>query len=283
MKILSIDVGIKNLAVCIMNVNNNDNTDYNIQEWFIINLFHDTKLCECKIIDKKIEKICNKPAKFYKNNIYYCKNHAIKNDNYKLPTSDFNKYKKYKMNELYNLMNDYDISYNKNYKYTKTSIIEIIDNFKKNYIYDTINNTKCNEVSIIDIGINLKNELDKNVLKFLKEIDIVLIENQISPIANRMNNVQGMLTQYFIMNDLTNIIYVSSINKLKNIIGNKKTTYNERKKISIESTKNLLSKINNNTIEKEKIEKLFFSSKKQDDLADSFLQAIWYIENIISI
>jgi hypothetical protein len=47
-------------------------------------------------------------------------------------------------------------------------------------------------------------------------VDVVLIENQISPIAKRMKDVQVLLTQYFIMkSDETVIIYVSSSNKLK--------------------------------------------------------------------
>ena len=36
MKLLSIDVGMKNLAICLFNVTNN--TDYEIELWQIINL-----------------------------------------------------------------------------------------------------------------------------------------------------------------------------------------------------------------------------------------------------
>ena len=38
-----------------------------------------------------------------------------------------------------------------------------------------------------------------NKLPDIESITHVFIENQISPIANRMKTIQGMLAQYFIM------------------------------------------------------------------------------------
>ena len=62
----------------------------------------------------------------------------------------------------------------------------------------------------------------------LGDIDRVIIENQISPIANRMKTVQGMLSQYFLMsNDKLDIEFISSINKLKD--DDIHETYAERK------------------------------------------------------
>ena len=61
----------------------------------------------------------------------------------------------------------------------------------------------------------------------------------------------------------------------------RKTTYNERKKLGIQVTLDLLS--NNNQF---KIwDSNFVSSKKKDDLADSFLQGIWYVQdnNLIKV
>jgi len=80
------------------------------------------------------------------------------------------------------------------------------------------------------------------------------------------------------MKNMNNIQFISASNKLKMFIGNKKTTYNERKKIGIEETKKLLLKIGSDNIEKDKIIDMFNKHKKKDDLADSFLQGIWYIE-----
>ena len=57
---------------------------------------------------------------------------------------------------------------------------------------------------------------------------------------------------------------------------NKKTTYSERKKLGINVTEQIL--IENNFHD----QKSYFNQhKKKDDLADSFLQGLWYIKNII--
>ena len=76
MIIVSIDVGIKNLAYCIMenstiNNENNENT-FKIIKWDVINLCGQEMNCNCLILDKvkkskkstiiKVEKTCNKKA-----------------------------------------------------------------------------------------------------------------------------------------------------------------------------------------------------------------------------
>ena len=106
------------------------------------------------------------------------------------------------------------------------------------------------------------------------KIDKVLIENQISPIANRMKTVQGMIAQFFIMKNLTanNIEFVSATNKLKSFIGSKKTTYKERKTLSISVTLELIKK-------ELHWHKFFEKHNKKDDLADCFLQGLWYLKN----
>ena len=101
---------------------------------------------------------------------------------------------------------------------------------------------------------------------------MVIIENQISPIANRMKTIQGMVSQYFIMrNNCRHIEFISSMNKLKEYNGsNIKINYSDRKKLGI---KVCLEILNDNDKE------FFIKHKKKDDLADSFLQGLWYIKN----
>ena len=159
---------------------------------------------------------------------------------------------------------------------TKAKLIKAIESFIEKSVFENISAMKCNEVSLIDIGIAIKDKLEKLDTFIFSDIDVILIENQISPIANRMNAIQGMLTQYFIMKNMTNIQFISAANKLKMFIGNKKTTYSERKKIGIDETKKLLIKMDGNNIEKDKIIDMFNKHKKKDDLADCFLQALWY-------
>ena len=105
--------------------------------------------------------------------------------------------------------------------------------------------------------------------------DHVIIENQVSPLANRMKTIQGMVTQYFVMKNVPNIEYISSSNKLKNFLEDKKkTTYNERKKIGVDVTEKLIME-NDYLV---KWDEFFKTHKKKDDLADSFLQGLWFLE-----
>ena len=115
---------------------------------------------------------------------------------------------------------------------------------------------------------------------FLEEgaIAHVIIENQISPIANRMKTIQGMIAQYFIMNNNgENIEFVSASNKLKDCLIKDKTKYSERKKLGIARCLEILNtdfKFNGMT-------DYFAKHGKKDDLADSFLQGLWFIKNKI--
>jgi hypothetical protein len=114
---------------------------------------------------------------------------------------------------------------------------------------------------------------------FNEEISInhVIIENQISPIANRMKTIQGMIVQYFIMSEVNvdNIEFISASNKLKDCDIKDKTKYSDRKKLGISRCLEILNNeyYFNNMIE------YFNKHNKKDDLADSFLQGIWFIKN----
>jgi len=137
----------------------------------------------------------------------------------------------------------------------------------------------ANDTDLITVGKLLKLELDK--VSGIHDMTHVAIENQISKIASRMKTVQGMLSQYFIMQDICpHIEYVSSANKLKDLTSNvQENTYKQHKKDSVEISKQILGQ--NPSLGN--FDDLFNVSKK-DDLADAFLQGIWYLkrENIIS-
>ena len=127
-------------------------------------------------------------------------------------------------------------------------------------------------MNLIEIGINLKDKLN-NLYENIK-IDTVIIENQISPIANRMKTLQGMIAQYFILHNVIDIQFISASNKLKDYVSTK-TTYSERKHKGIEICEEIL--INNKDICQ--YLDMFNTHKKKDDLADCFLQGIWFLKN----
>lgn len=246
MIILSIDVGIKNLAYCLIEKNKKTT----ILDWNIINLSNATKhTCQ----------FCKKNANYKNKQIFSCKVHAKKHGFLKEDLTNIHTFKK---QELINILNK------KKYKHieydNKNNLLKII----KLNIFEKIKTINCNKINLIDIGKNILTQFDKLFNHI--NIDHVLIENQISKIANRMKCIQGMIAQYFIMKNNENIEFISSINKLK-CFTNKKTNYNERKKLSIEYTKKYLVDNQSTMITH------FDNHNKQDDLADCLLQGLWYL------
>ena len=74
MKIISIDVGIKNLAFCFLDTDDIDKTT--ILKWDVINLSQKVET-KCVELDKH-GCPCNNPAKFTKHSKYYCLKHSKK-------------------------------------------------------------------------------------------------------------------------------------------------------------------------------------------------------------
>ena len=194
---------------------------------------------------------------------------------------------------LRKIASSFDISNKKiNVDELRESVCDYID---ENLIEHVLNRNAKN-VDLIEIGVNLDKyfnkmfSFDKDNSEIIKP-DIILIENQISPIANRMKTIQGMIAQFFITHfrdvntngtngsNILPVKFVSSSNKLKGFVEGK-TTYDERKKKGIEVTIDLVS---NNSENKAKWLELFKKHSKKDDLADSYLQALWYSRTILKL
>ena len=267
MNILSIDVGMRHLAFCILHQQNNGN--YSILEWDIVDLCaSDNNICHALRQNKKV---CGKPAKYYKDTAYYCRLHA-KKQKYAVPSPDMklSQIKKMKITALKALAKKNDYSISKGSK--KADYINyIIADLSNNYLNPIIN-TNSKTINCVTFGRRIKLEFDLLLAK--TNIDCMIIENQIGPLALRMKMVQGMIMQHFIEIGCECIKEISPANKLKDFISNKKTSYAERKKIGIEVTRKLINENNNISGWKEHFEK----HKKKDDLADSFLQGLWYIK-----
>ena len=262
MKVLSIDVGIKNLALCLFDVENKDK--YGIIKWDVVSL------CNEMVVNCS----CGKPAKYNYKETYCCKKHCKNLNRPIIPKElELQKLKKIKINDLKNLLTNHKIEFDP--KMSKVHLLEYLDyELKIKYILPFSNTVKTSELSLIEIGINLKDVMG-NLYGDIY-IDTVIIENQISPIASRMKTLQGMIAQYFIMKNTTDIHFISAANKLKEYVTTK-TTYAERKHKGIEICEELL--INNELFGK--YLDMFHTHKKKDDLADCFLQGIWYLRNDI--
>lgn len=153
-----------------------------------------------------------------------------------------------------------------------------------------VNKTKLNNfnnTNIDEIKLNLWLRLDK--LPVLLDVDYVIIENQPVLRNPRMKTISESLYNYFLCRGIvdkerTNSIiqaikYINPSNKLKMEKDNSisvlkgstsKTKYKLTKSLAVEYTKNLLEKYPD-------FKDIFNNTKKKDDLADCFLQGLYYI------
>ena len=271
MNILSIDVGMKNLGCCLFSVN--DDMGYNVDKWDVLNLCNE-QFHYCGEINSKKNIKCGKKAKYTKNNKYYCKIHA-KNKNFKIPPSELSikKINKLKIKPLKDIANKYEFTFEKKDK--KDMIRQKIINCLEKDYFDVVTTSNANNFNLVHYGRNLKKEF--NIFLKNKKIDIVIVENQIGPKAMRMKTLQGMIMQHFIERDIPLVEEISASNKLKEFLGNTKTTYAERKKESIKITQQIINESNFLI----KWLEPFNKHKKKDDMADSFLQGRWYLKNTI--
>lgn len=270
MKILSIDVGIKNLAFCLFDKSNHSDV-FSINQWDSVNICEATDILKCGFVDKK--GACTTIAKYRKNDACFCLRHS-KKQSYDIPVAELKpaNVKKLKIQKLYELADKYNIVYDKPIK--KDVLVSLVNDHAKANCFQEIIVANASKVDLINVGRNIKQKFDA-LFDNEMMIDYVIIENQISPIANRMKTIQGMLAQYFIMCNVAvdKIEFVSASNKLGDCPAEEKATYKDRKRLGIKRCVEIMttdSRFNN------KLE-YFDTHKKQDDLSDAFLQGVWFI------
>ena len=238
-KVLSFDVGIKNLPYCIIEYIGNKNCK--ILDWGIINILNidNNELICCGKTQKG--DLCSKK----------CKNYILSND--------------------------------EKIGYCGIHLKKIIKN--ENIKIHTEKKININKMDMQLLFSYLINGLDKSKLtsEVLLDIDEILIENQPALKNPRMKTIQvGLYTYYYIRyfvdkksNRLKSIKLISAINKLKVYDGPKiestaKNKYARNKDLSIKYCEYLIKNDEKNI-------QFFLNHKKKDDLADSYLQGLYYI------
>ena len=217
MKVLSFDIGIKNLSYCLLCKDTKK-----ICDWGIINISCNK---ECEHINTKNNK-CDNNASFINDEILLCSQHS------------------------------------KNKKYI---------NIKK---YKNSNNT------IFNIGILLIKKIKEKGFDKL-DIEDVLLENQPCLKNPTMKSIQMILYSYFLnllieKTIIKKVELINARNKLKAYKGdpiecNITNKYKKTKYLAVVYCEKMI--INEDII----IKNLFKESKKKDDLSDSYLQGIYYI------
>jgi hypothetical protein len=272
MIIASIDVGIKNCSICIFDVQSK--CEYDVKIWKNISFVDDIPTMKCSGKLKK-GNICGKNASLEYKDLFFCNLHA-KSCEYKMPDSKLYKknISKKKIDELKEISKCIPIHFNDKMK--KSEIITQINEYVNNNYLQKIEKSKTQKFNLLSVGRNLVSKLDTILSELAQPIDILIIENQIGPLAIKMKTLQGMISQYFIMRiENIQIESISSINKLKEFNkSSDKLTYKERKSKSIDICRKYLENKSENL-------DFFNQNKKKDDLADSFLQGIWFIQNKI--
>ena len=273
MKMLSIDVGIKNLSFCLFDTTNNDSIT--VLKWDNIDL---TEVTEKRCIEIDKNGLCDKPAKFIKDSKCFCLKHS-KKQTYLLPTADLKAsfLNKQKIQGLFDIAKKYNVQCDPNIK--KTVLIQLITDFSIANCFTPIGKNSAVKIDLVTVGRNMQHKFDDILQEHIGTIDTIIIENQIGPIANKMKTIQGMLAQYFIMkNNNIKIEFISATNKLKDFIppdNTEKMDYKQRKKLGIQTCLQFVS-----TDTRFMEWKTFFNKhNKKDDLSDCFLQGMWYIKH----
>ena len=231
------------------------------------------------------------------NAMYFCPTHAKKSA-YILPTNNLSlkKIKTMKLVDLHKVIKEYKIPLAPEAT-KKEDILKTVQGFMEKQMLQPVSQTSANALDLIQLGIAMRKAFDEEFKDHLSTIDCIIIENQISPIANRMKSLQGMLAQYFIMHDKTQIGFVSAANKLKGYAAAQSANANEAANASEAAVEaqNAAESADTSSYAARKKEGIritlellsanysadwlayFKTHKKKDDLADAFLQGKWYI------
>jgi hypothetical protein len=314
--IISFDIGIKNLAYCVFSLpgiieertfcasdrqlsvsgtcetrethRTSSASSYPIavRDWNIINLIQQdiVEKPKCNCLNAK-GGVCGKTATYKFGQSTYCLTHA-KSSGKLLPSKDMSpaSFKKKKLDELTDICLKHHIETTSCDK--KATILEkVIAHFEARTLAPIIleKSKNANQIHLVEIGKRIKTHLDMVFYKY--DPTHVILENQISPIAGRMNTIQGMVAQYFIMrdrNDKLSIDFISSAGKLKGFTkeADSTNTYKDHKRDGIAFCGQFMASNPGLATHKHIID----ASTKKDDLADCFLQGIYFLrqKNMIS-
>lgn len=243
MLVLSIDIGIKNLAHCLLSV---EEKRLGIIEWGVVDLTGSpVRAC----VGQLKKRVCGRKATLsLPDGQCFCKTHAPK----PVPTAT-------SRDDAVALCATYGLACD------ARDAVKTIALHKQRQKTTQLAKA-ANECGAVVLSTEMTRQY--NALFQAHNVHTVLVENQIGPLAAKMKLVQGMVVQYWVQKGCR-VEVVSASNKLK-MLQLKDTTYAQRKKLSVQHTGQMLAEYKLDA-------RAFQMHPKKDDLADTFLQGLWYL------
>ena len=255
MKLVSFDVGLRNLAFCVLE--GISRKDVKIVHWDLIDVMaesagHDAAKCFK----------CKKPANWVKldGSSYCCKTHKTKGGG-KPPSKTSLSKKTIEELKVEATQNSVEGGTTK-----KTLVFALYNHYSANVWKRCVKSAKT--VSVVDLAGPIAHCLEAR-RELWEGSDLIAFEQQPD---KRMLCVQAMLHMWFVCQGYK-CKGVSAVHKLTNMITlqDSTKTYKGRKSTGILHAKEL--------VPTEELKDHMMKHPKRDDLADSFLQGLWVLEN----
>lgn len=258
---MSFDIGIKTLSFAVFDTTASDP----LVDWKIFNM------CEHKVIEC-CHSGCESPVKYELGNKMYCKRHAKQVPGGIMPTTRLSptQLSKMSVDEVLGVARELGCApTDRNTK--KAAIVAV----RAHYDQHTLLNYEAPKAADVDM-VTLAQTIQRDLRSMLpSSLDgyTALIENQLGPTAVRMRCIQAMLTMHLLHEGCTDIQYVSPRRKLEGMEVDT-STYGARKRAARDAVPSALQELR---CDKRWLG-YFKGHKKQDDLADAFLQGRWYLK-----
>ena len=251
MKLVSFDVGLRNLAFCVLE--GTSRSDLKITGWDLIDV-----MAEMGGLDKPLCHKCKKPACWIQQTTYACTRHkGASGSTY--TKSGLSKKTKEELQAMGIPLNIQGT--------TKKELVDKLYTASSKSVWKRCVKS-AKQGSVVDLAPAISASLQMRA-NLWKNSSLVVFEQQPD---KRMLCVQGMLHMWFVAQGYK-CKGVSAIHKLTNMITveDATKTYKGRKKTGIVHAAEL--------VPTEELKTFMLKHPKKDDLADSFLQGLWVLEN----
>lgn len=251
MKLVSFDVGLRNLAYCILE--GTSRRDLKITGWDLIDV-----MAEMGGLDKPLCYKCKKPACWSQAQTYACTRHKTGGSS-AVTKSALGKKTKEELSVLASPL-----------MITGSTKKELVD---KLYVHYSNNVWKrcvksAKQTSVVDLAPGIASSLNSR-LNLWENSDLIIFEQQPD---KRMLCVQGMMHMWFVTQGFR-CKGVSAVHKLTNMVTveDATKTYKGRKKTGVIHTLELCP---------DTWKPFFLKHNKKDDLGDAFLGGLYVMEHI---